>query len=66
MQVIETTKRVLSDEHPNTLTSIANLAYTLESQSRHKKALALIDLCLQSSLKVLSEQHPATQSSLRV
>jgi hypothetical protein len=65
VQVIEITKKVLGDEHPDTLTSMANLAHTLELQSRHKEALDLIDLCFQSRQKVLGEQHPATQSTQR-
>jgi hypothetical protein len=32
--VIETRKRVLGDEHPDTLTSIANLASTFGNQGR--------------------------------
>jgi hypothetical protein len=64
VQVMQTRKRVLGDEHPDTLTSMNNLAITLELQSRHKEALALIDLCFQSRRKVLGEQHPDTQSSL--
>jgi hypothetical protein len=61
--VMEMRKRVLGDEHPDTLTSMNNLAHTLELQSGHKEALALMDLCFQSRQKVLGEQHPATQSS---
>jgi hypothetical protein len=34
VQVIETTKRVLGDEHPDTLTSMANLAATYRNQGR--------------------------------
>jgi hypothetical protein len=32
--VMETTKRVLGDEHPDTLSSIANLASTFRNQGR--------------------------------
>ena len=34
LQVMETSKRVLSDEHPSTLTSMANLAATYRNQGR--------------------------------
>jgi hypothetical protein len=31
---METSKRVLGEEHPDTLTSMSNLAFTLKSQNR--------------------------------
>ena len=47
MQVIELSKRVLGEEHPSTLTSIANLAFTFKSQSRSKEEWIGADLyCL--------------------
>jgi hypothetical protein len=64
VQVMETRKRVLTDEHPDTLTSMHNLALTLQSQARHEEALALIERCFQSRQQVLGEQHHDTQSSL--
>jgi hypothetical protein len=41
VQVMETKKRVLGDEHPDTLTSIANLASTYRNQGRWKEAKEL-------------------------
>ncbi|KAF5847210.1 hypothetical protein GGP41_003446 [Bipolaris sorokiniana] len=58
VQVMQMRKRVLGDEHPNTLTSTNNLAFTLQSQARREEALALMEIC------VLGEQHHDTQSSL--
>jgi hypothetical protein len=55
---------VLGDEHPHTLTSMSNLAYTLWSQSSYNEAVALIESCFQSREQVLGRQHPDTQSSL--
>jgi len=63
--VIETRKRVLSDEHPYTLSSMHNLAYTLWSQSCYKEAVAWIESCFQSREQVLGRQHLDTQSSLK-
>jgi len=34
MQVMETRKRVLGEEHPDTLTSMNNLAFTIQKQGR--------------------------------
>jgi len=38
MQVVETSKRVLGQEHPSTLTSIGNLASTYRNQERWNEA----------------------------
>jgi hypothetical protein len=43
VQVLEATKRVLGAEHPHTLTSMANLAFTLEGQGRDAEALKLME-----------------------
>jgi hypothetical protein len=48
VQVMETRKRVLGEEHPSTLTSIANLASTYGNQGRWKEA----------------EEHPDTLTSM--
>ncbi|KAH8727390.1 hypothetical protein GQ44DRAFT_825097 [Phaeosphaeriaceae sp. PMI808] len=49
VQVMETRKRMLGDEHPDTLTSMANLALTYRNQGRWKKAeeleVQVIDEC---------------------
>ncbi|KAF1836479.1 kinesin light chain [Decorospora gaudefroyi] len=64
VQVMQTMRRVLSDEHPNTLTIMANLAGTYRKQGRWKEALTLMERCFQLREQVLGEQHPDTQSSL--
>jgi hypothetical protein len=66
VQVLETMKRVLTDEHPDTLVSMHNLAFTLQSQARHEEALALMKRCFQLRELVLSEEHPDTQSSFNM
>jgi hypothetical protein len=63
---MQTRKRVLTDEHPHTLLSMHNLAFTLQSQARHEEALALMERCSQLREQVLGEQHPDTQSSLNM
>ena len=61
---MQTSKRVLSDEHPHTLINMHNLAFTLQSQARHEEAFALMERCFQLREQVLGEQHPDTQLSL--
>ena len=64
MQAMETFKRVLRSEHPDTLTSIANLASTLKSQGRNKEAISLMKACIQLQKQILGPHHPNTESSL--
>jgi hypothetical protein len=66
VQVMQASKRVLTDEHPHTLTSMHILAFMLQSQARHEEALALMERCFQLREQVLGEQHPNTQLSLNM
>ncbi|CAI9635551.1 unnamed protein product [Alternaria burnsii] len=66
VEVMQTSKRVLSDEHPDTLISMHNLAFTLQSLARHEEALALMERCFQLREQVLGKQHPDTQLSLNM
>ena len=47
MQVIEIMKRVLGLEHPDTLTSMSNLASTWKSQGREQQALDMMTECVE-------------------
>ena len=64
MRVMETNKRVLGKEHPNTLNSMANLAWTWKYQKRNDEALNLIKKCIQIREKSLGLDHPDTKSLL--
>jgi hypothetical protein len=55
---METSLRVLGQEHPDTLTSMNNLAWTLKSQGRNDEALELITKCVQLSTQKLGANHP--------
>ena len=61
---MEVRKRVLDEEHPNTLTSMHNLAYTLKSRSRNEEAISLMKRCFHSRKQVLGSRHPSTETSL--
>jgi hypothetical protein len=60
VQITETTKRVLGDEHPDTLSSMANLATTYWKQGRWKEAEELEVQVLETRKRVLSNKHPDT------
>jgi tetratricopeptide (TPR) repeat protein len=64
VQVIETRKRVLGDEHPDTLASIANLASTYRNQGRWKEAEELEVQVIETRNRVLGDKHPDTLTSM--
>jgi hypothetical protein len=61
---MEASKKVLGDEHPNTLTSMANLASTYWNQGRWKEAEELQVLVTEARKSVLGEGHPDTLTSM--
>jgi tetratricopeptide (TPR) repeat protein len=64
VQAMQTMKRVLSDEHPSTLTGMANLATIYSKQGRWNKAEELQLQVMQTRKRVLSEEHPDTLLSM--
>ncbi|KAK1974190.1 hypothetical protein LZ30DRAFT_570320, partial [Colletotrichum cereale] len=64
VQVMETRKRMLGDEHPSTLTSMANLASTYRNQGRWKEAEELFGRVMETSSRVLGDEHPDTLTSM--
>jgi len=63
---METSKRVLGVEHPDTLTVMNNLAHTWKSQGRNVEALELMKACLLLRTQNLGVDHPDTISSFEV
>ncbi|KAI9789841.1 MAG: hypothetical protein M1816_005758 [Peltula sp. TS41687] len=64
VQVMETSSRVLGQEHPSTLTSMANLASTFWNQGRWKEAEELEVQVMETSSRVLGQEHPDTLTSM--
>ena len=64
VQVLETTKRVLGEEHPDTLRIMNNLAYTLKSQGQDEKAISLMKNAVDLLIKQLGPTHPNTISAI--
>ncbi|KAF2022534.1 hypothetical protein EK21DRAFT_83159, partial [Setomelanomma holmii] len=64
VQVMETSKKKLGADHPSTLTSMANLAFTWKAQGRSAEAVVLIRQCVQQRQRVLKASHPDLKSSL--
>ena len=61
---METEKRVLGQEHPSTLTSMANLASTFLNQGRWKEAEELFVQVMETRMRVLGREHPSTLTSM--
>jgi len=64
--VVETRKSVLGSEHPDTLTSMNNLAFTWKGCGRDTEAIELMEKCVLLQISVLGVDHPNTQSSTAV
>ena len=55
---------VLGERHPDTLTSMNNLAYLYQSQGDYEQALPLYQKANTLSMEVLGERHPDTLRSM--
>ncbi|KAK8900838.1 hypothetical protein QC760_010602 [Botrytis cinerea] len=64
VEVMERDKSVFGQEHPSTLTSMANLASTNRNQGRWKEAEDLEVQVMETSLRVLGQKHPDTLNSM--
>ncbi|KAJ7803984.1 P-loop containing nucleoside triphosphate hydrolase protein [Mycena olivaceomarginata] len=62
--VLEMRKRVLGEEHPETLTSMSDLTVIYQKQGRWKDAEALQVVVMEMSKCVLGEEHPYTLTSM--
>ncbi len=63
-RVLAINRQELGDEHPDTLTSMGNLASTLRSQGDLPGARALQEQVLAISRRVLGDEHPNTLTSI--
>jgi len=63
MQLMETRKTNLGMDHPNTLTSMAELDFTLQSAGQHSQAIGLLRSCVAKQQQILGPSHPDTKSN---
>jgi hypothetical protein len=59
-EAMETSRRILGDDHPDTRNSIANLGILLEMQGEDEEAETLYRLFLEMSRRALGAEHPYT------
>jgi tetratricopeptide (TPR) repeat protein len=63
-ETLEIRRRVLGQDHPDTLTSMHNLANAYSSQGRHDEAEKLCRETLEIRRRVLGQDHPDTLFSM--
>ena len=59
-ECLEKRKRILGDDHPDTLASINNLAALFRSKCEYDHALPLYEECLEKRKRMLGDDHPDT------
>ena len=64
--MIETSLKVLDEEHPDTLVSIVNLAFTWKAQDRDAEAINFMIKYVRLRERVLGVSHPGTLLSSQV
>ncbi|EKM76770.1 hypothetical protein AGABI1DRAFT_108612 [Agaricus bisporus var. burnettii JB137-S8] len=62
--VMEKRRQLLGDDHPDTLTSMANLAATYRSQGKWNEAEALEVVVMEKTKQLLRDDHPDTLTSM--
>ena len=58
-------RRVLGEEHPDTLAAANNLATSLSDQAKYAEAEAMLDATLEALRRVLGDAHPWTLTTAR-
>ncbi len=57
-------KRILGDDHPDTLQSLHRVAVLFDRKGEHQRALPLYEECLAKRKRILGDDHPDTLQSL--
>jgi len=63
-QAMDTRRRVLGEEHPDTLISVGNMSGLLKAQGKHAEAEPYFREVLEKSRRVLGEEHLDTLTSI--
>ncbi|KAM0691630.1 hypothetical protein Q7P36_007829 [Cladosporium allicinum] len=64
VKAMEASRRVVGEEHPSTLSAMANLAATYRNQGRWKEAEELQVKVMEARSRVVGEEHPDTLSAM--
>ena len=60
---LEIRRRLLTDNHPDTAISYANVAYLLNAQGKYTQAQPLFEKALEIHRRLLTDEHPDTAST---
>jgi hypothetical protein len=64
VEVLEKRRRILGEEHLDTVTAMSNLANTLGDQGKLEEAAAMLQEVLEKIRRILGEEHPHTISAM--
>ncbi len=64
LEALEGKRRVLGDEHPETLNSINNMRGLLNKQGKYEEAMPYSVEALEGQRRVLGDEHPETQATI--
>ena len=64
MQLLETRKKMLDEEHPEMLRSMGNIAMIYSQQERWKEAEELRERVVEIKKRALGEEHPSTLANI--
>jgi hypothetical protein len=60
-EVLEKRRRILGEEHPDTISAMNNLANTLGEQGQLDEAMALLEVTVQRIKRIYGNEHPHTR-----
>src|SRR5206468_1813174 len=63
-RVLDGREKILGKEHPDTLTSVSDIALVLRDQGKYEEAEAMNRRALDGEEKVLGKEHPDTLTSV--
>jgi hypothetical protein len=63
-RALEGSEKVLGREHPDTLTSVYNLAFLFHRRQHYSTAVGLYQRAHEGYVKVLGAEHPTTTACL--
>jgi hypothetical protein len=64
-EVLEKRRRILGEEHPDTIMAMGNLANTLGDQGQLDEAIALLEVGVQQMKQIYGDEHHRTRMASR-
>lgn len=63
-EMLEKKRRILSEEHPSTISTMNNLAITLGKQGQLDEAITLLEVAVRKMKRIHGEEHPHTKIAI--